>query len=245
MATKKNRRRKSTRGEKWPWQIWAIFAGSGVGKTTLAATAPKPFFLDSNQGLMSVEGRVPFGRTTIRRWKDLDRAYNNFTGTGKKDWSGYQTVVFDHFDDIQGLVLDDLAEQAAERDERRNPDEYAQREWGIMGNRLRRYLRKFKRLPMHKILIFAAMEDRITGQARPHLAGSLKDDLPYFCDHIAYMRVGKGGRRYIHLDQTDRFWAKTRAWWLLKEERKQRFDFDDLTMMTKLIELTSPSRRKQ
>src|SRR5690606_20354627 len=122
---------------------WVIYADSGVGKTTLAATAPKPFFLDSNVGLLSIDGRPGFEhvrRTPIGNWRQLENAYKNFMGTGSKDWRRFETVVFDHFDDIQGLVLDDLTEQAAEKDPRRPIDETQQREWGIMLNRLRRLL---------------------------------------------------------------------------------------------------------
>lgn len=234
MGMKGRRRRESL----MKWQTWALFADSGVGKTTLAATAPRPRFLDSNQGMMSIHRRPGFEHVrsmVIRGISDLDRAYDNLSGTGRVDWTKTGTVVFDHFDDIQGIVLDELTLQGAERDSRRQPDEPQQRDWGIMGNRLRRYIRKFKALPMHKVFILSVGSDKITGQAVPNLKGQLRQDLPYFCDVIAYMRVVKGGRRVLYLDGNDQFLAKCRAWWLPK--RKWIVRLDDTTMLTRLFRL--------
>jgi len=72
------------------FQTWCIYGPSGGGKTTLAATAPKPIFMDSNQGLLSIAGRSGFEHVrgeAIRNFPHLERAYTYCTGTGKKDWS--------------------------------------------------------------------------------------------------------------------------------------------------------------
>src|SRR5262249_40955148 len=135
-------------------------------------------------------------------------AYDRCTGTGSVNWgTRYDSIVFDHWDDIQSLVLDQLADKALERDSRRDPDLLEQREWGIMGNRLRRYLRKFKRVPMHRILICGEKQDRETGRMMPSLSGALSHQLPYLVDHILYLRIGAKGTRYLHMDPTDGFYA--------------------------------------
>lgn len=224
------------------FQTWCIYGPSGGGKTTLSATAPKPIVMDSNQGLLSIAGRPGFEHVCgedIHTFRNLERAYTYCTGTSKKqDWSKkFETIIFDHFDDIQAIVLNELGEAAAKKDERRNADMIEQREWGIMGSRLKRYLRKFKRVPMHKILICSETEGREDGILRPNLTGQLRDQLPYFCDNVAYLRIGKGGRRFLHLDPTDDFYAKTRAWWLPPEARKIEITFNDTTALTKLFAL--------
>lgn len=222
------------------WQTIVIHGDSGAGKTTLAATAPKPAFLDSNQGLISIADRPGLEHVhshDVLSMKDLDLAYDNFTGTGKRDWSKkYQTLVFDHFDDIQSIILDELTERAVAKDGDREPDQTEQREFGILYNKLARYLRKFKRVPCHKILICSSKEDFNTGQVRPNLVGQMKDKLNYFTDHVFYLRVGKKGVRYLHLDATDEYYAKTRAWWLPPEMRKIRINFDDTRQLTALFE---------
>lgn len=221
-------------------QTIALYGPSGGGKTSLAATAPRPLFADSNQGLLSIANRPGLEHVRshdVGAVKDLDEIYDNCTGTGRADWSKkFGTVVFDHFDDIQAITLDELGERAKDRDDRRDPDEIQQREWGIMRNRLRRYIRKFRRVPMHKILIMGEMEQKDDGRLGPSLLGGLRTDLPYLVDHTIYIRIGKNNKRYIHLDSTDDFYAKTRAWWLPPELRKQVVPFSDTKFLTNLLE---------
>jgi hypothetical protein len=223
------------------WQTCAIFGASGAGKTTLSATAPKPYIADSNDGALSFSGRKGFEHVRgdlVRKLEDLDELYNNFTGTGDVDWrKKYRTLSLDHFDDIQGIILDILAENASKKDASREVDAIEQREYGIMGNKLRRYLRALKKLRMHKILVLSEATDFETGRLRPRLIGSMKGDLPYYTDHTMYLRIGKKNIRYLHLNSTEEFYAKTRAHWLPPEMRKIRVEFGDTTLLTRLFAL--------
>ena len=218
-----------------------IYGPSGGGKTTLSGTAPRPLIADSNRGILSIAERPGFEHVRshdVNSIKDLEDIFDYCSGTGRKNWSKkFGTIVFDHWDDIQDIVLNELGEKRAERDERSDPDAIEQREYGVMGNRLRRFLRKFKRVPMHKILICGEKEDRETGRMRPAMVGALASQLPYFADHTLYLRIGSKGRRFLHLDSTDEFYAKTRAWWLPPEQRKLLVKFDDTKFMTRLLGL--------
>ena len=225
------------------WQTFGLFGPSGGGKTSVAATAPKPIILDSNQGALVLANRPGLEHVRsedIHKWTDLERAYRRCRGIIKKgtDWSKmFQTITFDHFDDIQQIVLSELGEAAEARDDRRDPDVTEQREWGIMGSRLRRYIRKFKAIPMHKILIFGEQEDHDEGRLKPSLVGALRAQIPYFVDHMMYLRIAKDGTRYLHLDPGKTFYAKTRAWWLTPEQRKIKVEFDNPTTLTDLFAL--------
>lgn len=225
------------------WSTIVLYGPSGGGKTTLSATAPKPLVADSNQGVLSIADRPGFEHVRsedVHSIKDLERIYDNCTGTGQHDWSKkFRTIVFDHWDDIQDIVLNELGEKRVEKERNAgregDPDQIEQREYGIMGNRLRRFLRKFKRVPMHKILICGEKEDRETGRMRPAMVGALAQQLPYFADHTMYLRIGGKGRRFLHLDSTDEFYAKTRAWWIPEDQRKIRVRFEDTKALTKLL----------
>lgn len=221
-------------------QVSALFGYSGVGKTSFAATGPRPLFLFSSGfgGDMSIADQVPQGRRVdIVSMADLEKVYERVRFGGK--WAKrFGIAVFDHFDDVQSAVIEDLGEKAHERDDRNDPDIIGKREWGIVGNRMRRFLRKWKaNVKMHTMLIFMEKEDRDTGRMRPALLGQLSDQLPGFMDHIMYMRVGKKGRRFIHLNPTDEFYAKTRAKWLTPEQRKIQFKLSDAKALIKFLEL--------
>lgn len=231
------------------YQTIVLYGPSGGGKTSVSATAPKPLILDSNQGTIVLANRPGLSHVRsedIHKWRDLERAYRRCRGIDrKKDWSKlFQTVTFDHFDDIQQQVLAELGEAAEERDDRRDPDTIEMREWGIMANRLRRYIRKFKSVPMHKILICGEMDDHEENRVRPSLQGSLRSQLPYFADHVMYLRIAKDGTRYLHLDPGKTFYAKTRAWWLTPEQRKIKVDFTNPNTLTELLALIAAGPKK-
>lgn len=215
-----------------------IFGMSGIGKTTLAATAGKLLIADSNEGTMSLDHIADYAkirRIRIHDMPDLDELYDNLTATGTRDWKNkFKAVSFDHFDDIQQIILGKLAERA--QDAREEPDLIEQREWGIMANKLRRYLRKMKKLPMTKILIMGEKYMEQEDWMYPSLQGQMRDSLPYFCDHVIYVRMNDKGVRYVHLDpKPGAFYAKTRAHWLTKDERKIRFELDNHTLLADLI----------
>lgn len=215
-----------------------IFGMSGAGKTSLASTGDRPLVADSNDGTMAVDHVPEFAhvrRRPVRKMIDLDRIYDNMTNTGKHKWKGkYGTLVLDHFDDIQNIILDKLSEKAS--DTREEPDQIELREYGIMANKLRRYLRKMKRLPVVKVLIMGEKWNNESDWMYPSLIGQMKDQLPYFLDHCIYLRVNDKGVRYLQLNsKSGEYYAKTRARWLSPEERKIRFDLDNYTLLADLM----------
>lgn len=215
-----------------------MFGPSGVGKTKTAASAPQPHFMDSNKGLLTLHGIRELRHVRgndVNSMGDLDRVFKHFAGVKKPDFRKlFKTSCLDHFDDIQAIIIEQLGEKGAEKDDRRDPDVLEMRDWGIMGNKLKRYLRKYKRLPVVKILICGEKEGK-DGRMVPSLMGQLGSSLPYFADHVFYMRQGRKNKRYLHMDPTDAFYAKTRAHWLPPELRKQEVRWDDFTFLTRLL----------
>lgn len=217
-----------------------IFGMSGAGKTSVAATGPRPIFADSNDGMLAVAD-VPrlshIRRTPVTDIKDLNTIYDNMTGTGTKDWSKkFGSLVFDNFEDMQYIVLDQLAEKAS--DTREEPDQIELREYGIMANKLRRYLRKMKRLPFVKILVMSEKYNEKEDMMMPGLIGQMRDQLPYFLDHTFYLRVNDKGVRYLHLNpKPGAYYAKTRARWLTPEQRKFRVDLDNATLLSDILSM--------
>jgi hypothetical protein len=215
-----------------------IFGMAGAGKTSLLATASKSVIADSNEGTLSIDHVPEFEhvkRVRVHSMDTLDRIYDNLTGTGKNDWrKKFDTLGLDHFDDIQNIILDKLAERAS--DTREEPDQVELREYGIMANKLRRYLRKLKRIPKVKVLIMGEKFNEEYQWMYPSLIGQMRDQLPYFLDHVIYLRVNDKGVRYLHLNpKPGEFYAKTRARWLAPDERKIRFELDNYTCLGDLL----------
>lgn len=227
-----------------------IFGEFGVGKSTVAATAPKPAVLDSDFGSAAYETRPGFEHVFVRnitRWSQLDRALANFQGVTSKRWDKkYRTIVHDRFEDVQYMALDEMNEKIVGKNKARDLDSYDKKEWGRMGTRARRYVREMKALPVHKIYLCGQMTSQDTGAFIPALAGGFKGQMPGLMDDVMYMRIGRKGRHYLHLNPTEEFYAKTRAWWLPDSERIIRVPdpADDPRFMTTLIErlVAGPSK---
>lgn len=230
-----------------------VLAGQfGSGKTTLAAGAPRPKIFDSDKGLLSLQGRPGFEfamaqAEDVSSIKQLERCYDNFTGTGKRDWrKKYDTIVHDRFEDIQQIGLEEMQEGIVERNSSRDIDSIDKKEWGRIGNRMSRYVRRMRKIPQWKIFVTGVQEDRDTGILVPKIKGGFRQELPGLVDHVMFLRVGKHGVRYLHLDpQPDEFYAKTRAWWLSKEERKIKIPdpAKDPYFFTKFLEMLAAGPR--
>jgi hypothetical protein len=202
-----------------------IFGDFGTGKTTLAAGAPKPLFLDTDKGTAVFKGRPGFadvGIIDINKSEQLEKAYANFQGITSKRWDKkYTTLVHDRFEDVQGMTLEEMNAEIVAKNPSRDIDGYDKKEWGRMGTRLRRYVRNMKALPIHKVFVCGQKANEMEVMV-PALSGSLGRELPGLVDDVIYMRVGAKGRRFLHLHPTEEFYAKTRAWWLTPEEAKIR-----------------------
>lgn len=217
-----------------------IFGEFGVGKSTVAATAPKPKVLDSDFGSASYETRPQYEHvsvTNITKWSQLDKALANFQGVTKHRWDKkFLTIIHDRFEDVQYMALDEMNAKIHQEKSHRDQDSYDKKEWGRMGVRARRYVRDMKALPVHKIYLCGQMTSNETGAAVPALAGGFKGQMPGLMDDVMYMRIGKKGRRYLHLHPTEEFYAKTRAWWFPKEPILVPDPAEDAKFMTRLIE---------
>ena len=228
---------------------WLLFGASGAGKTTLAATAPRPIIVDSNQGTSSIEyaeGLEHVKRTPqITQMSQLDEVFDQLTGTGgDEDWrKRYDTPVFDSWDDMQKLIHDRMVDKQLESGAEPDAEELDQiqlRQYGQMYNQMSRYMRKMKKIPKHKIFICAEKRYEDKDMMWPDLIGQMKDKLPYLVDHTLYLRMSDKGVRYIHLNPKPGEWyAKTRLRWLPSEYRKIRFDLDDNTLLTDFFKLVA------
>lgn len=89
-----------------------IFGDAGMGKTTLAATFPKPLFILVEDGLMSVANQDVAALPLIQSSSDL---WSQLTMVIKEDHE-YQTLVIDSVSALDRLFTEELiAEDLAER----------------------------------------------------------------------------------------------------------------------------------
>lgn len=194
-----------------------IVGESGAGKTSLAATAPKPIILNRDNGLSSLYYKrydENLRIEDIESTADFDASLANLRGDGRKDWTGFQSVVIDDLSEMQMLMMDEILRAMHERDPRRQMDDPSKREYGLVGTRFRRYIRAIKRLPMHRVMVSAMTYDSDAEKFKPALVGAMRTQIPHFCDLVGFLRTGKDEKRYLYFRSSRKWFAKSRLWWL-------------------------------
>ncbi len=90
--------------------LLAVFYGEfGRGKTTLAASFPKPLFIDTNRGMVTVAlaGKRPM-RFEPTGYEDLEALYLWVRDEIEK--GDYKTIVIDSLDSLVFLLMDEMTE---------------------------------------------------------------------------------------------------------------------------------------
>jgi hypothetical protein len=191
-------------GSKVPEFIRAIFYGApGGGKTTLASTFPKPFFIDADKGMASVTIDLPkisidkaqsdpYG-LIVQVLEDAKLKRGIFAEGGMA--YGTQTLVFDSLTTIGELLLAQIM-----RANKKDPlvDKPGFDEWGVFQRKMIEFASRVKDLSAFYNIIETAWEtireneDTKVVSAYPMLPGSYRERAGGDVDELYYMEARKG-----------------------------------------------------
>lgn len=162
-----------------------MYGASGAGKTTMIKTAPSPFIISSESGLLALSD-VDIPAVEINNEKDLEEAYQYVLK------SDYETICLDSVSDIAEAVLS--VEKTKSKDGRAA--------YGALADTMNKYIRLFRDLK-GKNVYFSAKEARIdmggTLMYGPSMPGqTLTTNLPYFFDEVLRLEADKKGDRVVH-----------------------------------------------
>lgn len=184
-----------------------IYGESGVGKTTFAATAPRPIlWLEAEGGTNSIAD--PEG-IDIVRMGGLE-SYREVLAYLHTNPDKYKTVVIDSLSEVQAAVLKDIMRGVKRDDPTR--DEFAPQfgEWGKLTGVMREIVRAYRDLPANVIFTALTREDTdaVTARTkvRPKLSPALAEDVPAFVDACLYLyaatpKKGEAGAEGVDTDE--------------------------------------------
>ncbi len=134
-----------------------VYGRSGSGKTTFAATFPKPLLLldVSDKGTDSISDVEDVNVMDVETWQDFELAYWYL----KENPEEYETVVVDTLSQLQELAIKKiLLEKYKEDEDQSEWGSLSQREWGEVTSVLKTWITHYRNLPMEVVFI---AQDRV------------------------------------------------------------------------------------
>lgn len=174
-------------GDYDPEMKLVLYGKAGTGKTTLAASFPKPLLIDiSERGSDSVRDIKGLDVIRVRDWQELEMTYWYL----KKNDPEYETVIVDTVSYAQELVMRHVLEEkgvSVDSGELGKWGSMTKRDWGTIASTLKTFLTNLRDLDMNVVFIahdriFNAGEeddeaDGITPSVGPRLMPSVASAL--------------------------------------------------------------------
>ena len=183
-------------------KLFIIIAGvPGIGKTTLALSAPKPLLIDLDKGVDRVE-------TRYRTYTDVVGSYEELRNDLEKtDLSPYETIVID----TGGKLLEMLKPVVIARDQKnaQTNGELSLKGYGAVKKMFNEFVSFVKGLNKHIVMVFHATEvtDGEMTKLRIRVEGKTRDEVWDSVDIGGFLEM-RGNKRIIGFSNCDRYYAK-------------------------------------
>lgn len=200
-----------------------IYGPSGMGKTVLNATAPRPVLISAESGALSLrkenlerlfgvghpEVTYDMPMIKVSNVEDLTEAYNWCTRSAEA--KGFDTVGLDSISEIAEVVLNNAKKQVKD----------PRQAYGELIEKMETLVRLFRDLPQKNVVMAAKMEpmkNELTGVVTygPSMPGAkLAVKLPYFFDEVFRLGVSKDAAgvpfRFLQTQPDLQYEAKDRS----------------------------------
>jgi phage nucleotide-binding protein len=180
-----------------------IYGQPGIGKTTLACSAPAPILMDFDGGVTRVNGAHQCDTVQVTSWEMFQQALTEVSEAGDT----YKTIIIDTIGKLLAYMEDYI---------KRTQPKMKQLGGSLSRNgygmRKQMFIQLLKDASTwHKNIVFVAHEtEQKRGDEiiiRPEISGSAANELVKELDLVGYMQA-YGNNRTITFDPTDRFYGK-------------------------------------
>ena len=183
---------------KEPRLIACIYGQGGVGKSTLASTAPNPIFIDAEQGTKAFAARgIDVPVVQVKSWDEVVEAFKLI-----KDDKAFETIVIDPVDRFLDLLIDKV----------RNGGDMSLKKFGEVKDRMRRFIWAAKESGKHVVFVAHETTDRDDDAQirKPMLQVNLSTELINLCDGVGHVRVDNEGKHFVRAQPEPKYQAKDR-----------------------------------
>lgn len=177
-----------------------IYGQPGIGKTTLALSAPQPLLIDFDGGVHRIRPEHQSDTVQVKSWADM-------AAIMEEDLSAYRTLVID----TAGKMLDYMSASIIKGDPKmgRKDGQLALQGFGVRKGMFQRFLGQASTLGKHLVFVAHDREERDGDNKiiRPEIGGSSAGDLIKELDLVGYMEA-QGKNRTISFDPCEKFYGK-------------------------------------
>lgn len=163
-----------------------IYGQPGMGKTTLALSAPHPLLLDFDGGIHRVNAAHRVDTVQISKWEEVDEVMQD------PDIAGYQTIVID----TAGKMLSFMDKYIMQNNPkmRKADGTLSLQGYGLRKNMFINFVNQLSLMGKSVIFVAHEREEKVGDekQIRPEIGGSSAGDLIKELDLVGYMEaIGK------------------------------------------------------
>jgi len=182
-----------------------IVAGvPGIGKTTLALSAPKPLLVDLDGGVSRVEAKYRSDTMVVGTFQELKDEM------ASEDLSAYETIVLDTGGKLFELMKPSIIAESPKNG--KQDGSLSLQGYGIAKKRFSEFVDSVKAMGKNLVIVFHASEvvtdpvEKTTG-LRIRIEGGTKDEIWDDMDLGGFLEM-RGNKRVIGFSNCDRYYAK-------------------------------------
>ncbi len=178
-----------------------IYGQPGVGKSTLALSAPNPVCIDFDKGMKRVEPQFQTPSLQVETYQEVLDLLNS------DEIESFETIVIDTL----GKLIDRIGDYVAAENPkfRQGNGTMTMQGWGAIKGHFLNLLKLLE--SKNKSIIFVAHESEEKSDdktiKRPDCSGSARKDIVKELDFMGYMEMA-GNKRTISFSPSDKFYAK-------------------------------------
>lgn len=179
-----------------------IYGQPGIGKTTLACSAPAPVLLDYDGGVARVNGAHQVDTVQVSSWEDTEQAIAEIKAAGS-----YKTIIIDTVGKMLAY-MEDYIKRTQPRLKQADGS-LSLKGYGVRKQMFVQLLKDTGIMGMNLIFVAHEREERQGDdtKVRPEISGSAASDLVKELDLVGYMQA-IGSDRTITFDPSEKYYTK-------------------------------------
>lgn len=184
-----------------------IYGRPGIGKTTLACSAPGAFLMDFDLGIDRVDARYQAGNIyEPERWEDLQYAVAELAQT-----AAAKTIVIDTIGKLLDMAVDYV--RRAKPNLIQNDGTPSVKGYGYRNQLFKEFSSSLNACGKSVVFVAHEVEDKVkinreeVTTMRPNITGSNRNEIVQDLDMMGYMSI-VNGKRTITFDQNENILAK-------------------------------------